>query len=141
MSFLDKIFRCDCPVTSALDIVGDKWTLVIIKLMLLEYKKTFKDFSESAESIAPNILSARLKTLLKTGFVTKVMHPDNKKTFIYNLTEKGLSLTPVIIELGLWSHNNIKESDIYILNELNMNINNKSKLNQQIIDKYKEILL
>ena len=139
MSFLYKIFRCDCPVTSALDIVGDKWTLVIIKLMLLEYKKTFKDFYESDESIAPNILSARLKTLLKTGFITKEKHPDNKKTFIYNLTEKGLSLTPVITELALWSHNNIKETDIYILNELN--INNKSELNQQIIDKYKQILL
>ena len=138
MSFLDKIFRCDCPVTSALDVVGDKWTLVIIKLMLLEYKKTFKDFYESDESIAPNILSARLKTLLKTGFVTKVNHPDNKKTFIYNLTEKGLSLTPVITELAGWSHNNVRESDIYMLN---MNVNNKSKLNQQIIDKYKEILL
>ena len=138
MSFLDKIFRCDCPVTSALDVVGDKWTLVIIKLMLLEYKKTFKDFYESDESIAPNILSARLKTLLKTGFITKVNHPDNKKTFIYNLTEKGLSLTPVITELALWSHNNVRESDIYMLN---MNVNNKSKLNQQIIHKYKEIVL
>ena len=136
MAFLNKIFRCDCPVTTALDIVGDKWTLVIIKLMLFEYKKTFKDFYESDESIAPNILSARLKTLLKTGFITKVNHPDNKKTFIYSLTEKGLSLTPVITELALWSHNNIKESDIYMLN-----MNNKSKLNQQIIDKYKEILL
>ena len=137
MSFLDKIFRCDCPVTSALDLVGDKWTLVIIKLMLLEYKKTFKDFYESDESIAPNILSARLKTLLKTGFITKVNHPDNKKTFIYNLTEKGLSLTPVITELAMWSHNNVRESDIYMLN---MNIKNKSKLNQQIINKYKEIV-
>ena len=138
MSFLDKIFRCDCPVTSALDVVGDKWTLVIIKLMLLEYKKTFKDFYESDESIAPNILSARLKTLLKTGFITKVNHPDNKKTFIYSLTEKGLSLTPVITELARWSHNNVRESDIYMLN---MNIKNKSKLNQQIINKYKEIVL
>ena len=138
MSFFDKIFRCDCPVTSALDVVGDKWTLVIIKLMLLEYKKTFKDFYESDESIAPNILSARLKTLLKTGFITKVNHPDNKKTFIYNLTEKGLSLTPVITELAVWSHNNVRESDIYMLN---MNIKNKSKLNQQIINKYKEIVL
>ena len=49
MSLLGKIFRCDCPVTSALDIVGDKWTLVIVKLMLLEQKKTFKEFSESDE--------------------------------------------------------------------------------------------
>ena len=138
MLFLNKLFRCDCPVTSALDVVGDKWTLVIIKLMLLEHKKTFKDFYESDESIAPNILASRLKTLLKTGFITKVNHPDNKKTFIYNLTEKGLSLTPVITELARWSHNNVRESDIYMLN---MNVNNKSKLNQQIIDKYKEILL
>ena len=138
MSIFNKFFRCTCPVTSALDIVGDKWTLVIIKLMLLEYKKTFKDFYESDESIAPNILSTRLKTLLKTGFINKVNHPDNKKTFIYNLTEKGLSLTPVITELARWSHNNVRESDIYMLN---MNVNNKSKLNQQIIDKYKEILL
>ena len=139
MSFLDKIFRCDCPVTSALDIVGDKWTLVVIKLMLLEQKKTFKEFSESDESIAPSILSNRLKTLEKIGFIVKQKLPDNQKTNHYFLTEKGLSLTPVITELALWSHNNIKESDIYILNELNMN--NKSKLNQQIIDKYKEILL
>ena len=83
-------------------------------------------------------MSARLKTLLKTGFITKVNHPDNKKTFIYNLTEKGLSLTPVITELAVWSHNNVRESDIYMLN---MNIKNKSKLNQQIINKYKEIVL
>tara|TARA_B110000093_G_scaffold106672_1_gene114708 strand:- start:157 stop:576 length:420 start_codon:yes stop_codon:yes gene_type:complete len=139
MSILDKFFRCNCPVTSALDIVGDKWTLVVIKLMLLEQKKTFKEFSESDESIAPSILSNRLKTLEKIGFIVKQKLPDNQKTNHYFLTEKGLSLTPVITELALWSHNNIKESDIYILNELNMN--NKSKLNQQIIDKYKEILL
>ena len=139
MSILDTFFRCNCPVTSALDIVGDKWTLVVIKLMLLEQKKTFKEFSESDESIAPSILSNRLKTLEKIGFIVKQKLPDNQKTNHYFLTEKGLSLTPVITELALWSHNNIKESDIYILNELNMN--NKSKLNQQIIDKYKEILL
>ena len=88
MSFLEKLFRCNCPVTSALDIVGDKWTLVIIKQMLLEHKKTFKDFSESDESIAPNILSARLKTLLKNGFITKGNLPNNKKTILYSLTEK-----------------------------------------------------
>ena len=65
MKFLSKIFRCDCPVTSAIDIVGDKWTIVIIKQMLLEHKKTFKQFSESEEAIAPNILSHRLKKLVK----------------------------------------------------------------------------
>ena len=60
---MKKEFRSGCPISSALDIVGDKWTLVIIKQMLLEGKKTFKDFSESDEAIAFNILSSRLKML------------------------------------------------------------------------------
>mgnify|MGYP006142398587 FL=1 len=111
MSFSDKTFRCDCPVTSALDIVGDKWTLVVIKLMLVEQKKTFKEFSQSNESIAPSVLSNRLKTLEKTGFIVKEKLPDNQKTNHYFLTEKGLSLTPVIIELALWSHHNVRPFD------------------------------
>lgn len=133
MSILDTIFRCNCPVTSALDIVGDKWTLVVIKLMLLEQKKTFKEFSESDESIAPSILSNRLKTLEKIGFVVKQKLPDNQKTNHYFLTEKGLSLTPVIIELALWSHHNIKAVD-----NLNIaNIRDKNELHRAIIEKYK----
>jgi DNA-binding HxlR family transcriptional regulator len=51
MSILDTFFRCNCPVTSALDIVGDKWTLVVIKLMLLEQKKTFKEFSKAMNQL------------------------------------------------------------------------------------------
>ena len=78
MSILDMFFRCNCPVTSALDIVGDKWTLVVIKLMLLEQKKTFKEFSESDESIAPSISSNRLKTLLKIGFIEKQKLAENE---------------------------------------------------------------
>ena len=111
MTLLGKIFSYDCPVTSALDIVGDKWTLVVIKLMLLEQKKTFKEFSQSNESIAPSVLSNRLKTLEKTGFIVKEKLPDNQKTNHYFLTEKGLSLTPVIIELALWSHHNVRPFD------------------------------
>jgi DNA-binding HxlR family transcriptional regulator len=133
MSILDTIFRCNCPVTSALDIVGDKWTLVVIKLMLLEQKKTFKEFSESDESIAPSILSNRLKTLEKIGFVVKQKLPDNQKTNHYFLTEKGLSLTPVIIELALWSHHNIKAVD----NQNIANIRDKNELHRAIIEKYK----
>ena len=133
MSILDTFFRCNCPVTSALDIVGDKWTLVIIKLMLLEQKKTFKEFSQSDESIAPSILSNRLKTLEKIGFIVKQKLPDNKKTNHYFLTEKGLSLTPVIIELALWSHHNIKPVD----NQDISNVKDKNELNLAIIKKYK----
>ncbi len=132
MSSLNKIFRCECPVTTALDIVGDKWTLVIIKLMLLEHKKTFKDFSESDESIAPSILSNRLKTLEKIGFIVKHKVPDNQKTNHYFLTEKGLSLTPVVIELALWSHHNVRPVD----NQDIANVKDKNELNLAIIERY-----
>jgi DNA-binding HxlR family transcriptional regulator len=133
MSFLNTFFRCNCPVTSALDIVGDKWTLVIVKLMLLEQKKTFKEFSESDESIAPSILSNRLKMLEKMGFIVKEKLPDNQKTNHYFLTEKGLSLTPVVIELALWSHNNIKPYD----NQDIANVKDKNELHLAVIERYK----
>ena len=133
MSILDRFFRCNCPVTSALDIVGDKWTLVVIKLMLLEQKKTFKEFSESDESIAPSILSNRLKTLEKTGFIIKKKLPDNQKTNHYLLTEKGLSLTPVVVELALWSHHNVRPVD----NQDMANVKDKNELHLAIIERYK----
>ena len=106
---MDKTFRCKCPITSALDILGDKWTLVIIKQMLFEGKSTFKDFSESQEAIASNILSARLKMLEHFDIIKKEKKPDNQKTNIYTLTDKGLAMTPILIELTLWSKNNIQE--------------------------------
>ena len=133
MSILDTFFRCNCPVTSALDIVGDKWTLVVIKLMLLEQKKTFKEFSESDESIAPSILSNRLKTLEKTGFIIKKKLPDNQKTNHYLLTEKGLSLTPVVVELALWSHHNVRPVD----NQDMANVKDKNESHLAIIERYK----
>ncbi|MGK0457476.1 MAG: DNA-binding HxlR family transcriptional regulator [Polaribacter sp.] len=121
-------FRCTCPITSALDIVGDKWSLVIIKQMLLQDCRTFKDFSESKEAIAPNILSARLKTLEKLKFIEKKKIPQNKKTNIYVLTENGLSLTPIIVELALWSDHNLRpiheKMDLHpILDAMNQNKN------------------
>ncbi len=125
---INKNFRCNCPITSALDIVGDKWSLVIIKQMLLQDCLTFKDFSESTEAIAPNILSARLKTLEKLKFIEKKKIPQNKKTNIYVLTENGLSLTPIIVELAMWSDHNLRpiheKMDLHpILDAMNQNKN------------------
>ena len=133
MLFGDKFFRCNCPVTTALDIVGDKWTLVVIKLMLIEHKKTFKEFSESTESIAPSILSNRLKSLEKMGFIVKQKLPDNQKSNHYFLTEKGLSLIPVIIELALWSHHNVKAVDYQDI----ATVTDKNELSLVLIERYK----
>lgn len=102
-------FRSNCPVSCALDLVGDRWTLVIMRDMLMFGKETFKDFSESVEGIATNILSSRLKMLEEKKVVTKHKSKVNKRVNIYRLTEKGIALLPVIIELVQWSRNNVLE--------------------------------
>ena len=133
-------FRCACPITSALDIIGDKWTLVIIKQMLLEDKKTFKDFSESSESIASNILSSRLKMLEEYKMISKCKLPDNKKTNIYLLTEKGLDLTPTIVELTLWSDENVREihPNLYSDDRIEMVKKDKEGFIEILVKNYKE---
>ena len=137
---MNNNFRCNCPITSALDIVGDKWTLVIIKQMLLEGKKTFKDFSESDEAIASNILSSRLKMLEEFKIITREKLPHNKKTNIYVLTEKGLGLTPTIIELTLWSDLNIREHHSSIISDsrIEMIKKNKEESIKMIVENYKQ---
>ncbi|MCI4671892.1 MAG: helix-turn-helix transcriptional regulator [Bacteroidia bacterium] len=101
-------FRSDCPIASAVDILGDRWMLVIVKQMLLEDRWTFKDFRESDEPIASNILSSKLKLLEEYNIVEKSKLPNNKKTNIYHLTDRGLSLAPIIVELALWSDANLR---------------------------------
>lgn len=137
---MNNKFRCNCPITSALDILGDKWTLVIIKQMLTESKQTFKDFTESDESIATNILSSRLKMLEEYKIIIKEKLPNNKKTNIYRLTEKGISLAPIIFELAIWSDANIREfhPEITSNQQLDTLINNKARFIKNIKKSYIE---
>lgn len=120
-------FRCDCPFTSALDVLGDRWILVIVKLMLIEFRETFKDFVESEEAIATNILSAKLKILEEFKIITKSKRPNNKKTNLYHLTEKGLALTPVLVELALWSDGHLRDFHPAIQNGAGMEFLRKDK--------------
>jgi DNA-binding HxlR family transcriptional regulator len=106
---METKYRCNCPFTSALDVLGDKWMLVIIKQMLIENKETFKDFTESDEGIATNILSSKLKQLEEFGLITKFKLPNNKKSVYYHLTDKALDLIPIILELGIWSDKHLRE--------------------------------
>jgi DNA-binding HxlR family transcriptional regulator len=101
-------YRSNCPISSALDIVGDKWSLVIIRDLLYFDKKTFKELSNSLENIATNILADRLKGLEEKGVLTRNDVQDNKKTKHYKLTKKGLGLKPILEELGKWSTSYVK---------------------------------
>ena len=136
---MNNKFRCNCPITSALDVVGDKWTVVILKQILIEGKQTFKDFSESDEAIATNILSNRLKMLEKFKILSKDKLANNKKVNIYHLTEKGIALTPVIIELAIWSDSNMREFHPQIIEGEHMNLlkNSKEAFILDIQNKYK----
>ena len=135
-------FRCNCPFTSALDIIGDKWMLVIVKQMLVEDKQTFKDFTESDESIATNILTTKLKQLEEFGIIIKTKLPNNKKSNIYLLTDKGLALIPIIAELGIWSDNHLREANPTIVNNEKMEFlrNDKAAFVRAIEEKYREKL-
>lgn len=135
-------FRCNCPFTSALDILGDKWMLVIVKQMLIEGKETFKDFTESDESIATNILSSKLKLLEEVGIIIKTKRPDNKKTNLYLLTNKGLALTPVLVELASWSDSHLRDIHPTIVNGEAMALlrNDKAAFAGALEKKYREKL-
>ena len=95
-------FRSNCPLSCSLDLLGDKWSLVIIRDLLFFNKKTFKDLSNSKENIATNILAARLKNLELKGILTRNDVLKNKKTKHYILTEQGKALKPVLKALSKW---------------------------------------
>ena len=136
---MKKEFRSSCPISSALDIVGDKWSLLIIRDMLINHKKTFKEISNSDEKIAPSILSARLKLLESYKLIFKTKMPDNKKENIYLLTEKGIRLTPIITEFTLWGNSNMREfNQIDSIEGLKVD---KSVIIKTIEDNYKSILV
>ena len=136
---MKKEFRSGCPISSALDVVGDKWSLLIIRDMLVKHKKTFKEISNSDEKIAPSILSARLKLLESYKLIFKTKVPDNKKENIYLLTEKGIRLTPIIIEFSLWGNFNMREfNEIDDIEGLN---SDKTLIIQTVQDNYNSMLL
>jgi DNA-binding HxlR family transcriptional regulator len=136
---MKKEFRSGCPVSSSLDVVGDKWSLLIIRDMLVKHKKTFKQISDSYEKIAPSILSARLKLLASYKLIFKTKAAENKKENIYLLTEKGIRLTPIIIEFCLWGNYNMREfNEIDDIEGLNLD---KTLIIQKIQDSYKSMLL
>lgn len=93
--------RSPCPVACALDIFGDRWTLLVIRDLVLG-KSRFKDFAASPEGIPTNILSDRLDRLLSHRIVTQVSAGEGSKHLAYELTEKGRALLPVLGAMRDW---------------------------------------
>jgi DNA-binding HxlR family transcriptional regulator len=91
-----------CPINLSLEVFGDKWSLLIIRDMMFMGKRYFREFLQSEEKIATNILTTRLAMLEQEGIITKADDPDHKLKFIYSLTKKGIDLLPIMAEIGAW---------------------------------------
>ena len=95
--------RSGCPVSVALDVLGDRWTLLIVRDLMVRGFQTFKEFEASGEGIATNILANRLERLEKTGIINAQENVSDKRKLNYRLTLKGIDLAPVLLELLIWS--------------------------------------
>ncbi len=96
-------FLSNCPVNFGLETFGDKWSLLIIRDIVFWGKKTYGDFLKSDEGIATNILASRLTQLEREEIISKRPHPTDKRKDFYSLTEKGLELIPLLVEIVAWS--------------------------------------
>ena len=95
--------RSECPLNASVEMLGDRWSLLIIRDMMLRGFRTYKEFMECYEGIATNILADRLRKLIANGIITAEADPSDGRKLIYLLTEKGIDLAPVLTEMVLWA--------------------------------------
>jgi len=95
--------RSGCPLNASVEILGDRWSLLIIRDMMLRGFRSFKEFLESYERIATNILADRLRKLEAYGIISTARDPSDGRRLIYSLTAKGIDLAPVLTEMVLWA--------------------------------------
>jgi hypothetical protein len=91
--------RSHCPITTGIDVIGDKWTLLIIRHMLFRQKYTYGQLLEMKEKIATKVLAERLVTMVADDLIEKRNHPTNKKVFLYTLTDKGISTIEIMTQI------------------------------------------
>ena len=96
-------YRSTCPISTALELVGDRWTLLVIRDLMFAGKRHFREFLKSEEGISSNVLADRLNSLVADGIVTRRDDPTHAQKAIYSLTDKGLDLLPVLIAISAWT--------------------------------------
>jgi len=101
-------FRSLCSISCSLEIIGDKWTLLIVRDAMFNGHTSFTQFRNSVEKIASNILTDRLEKLVSNGILTKESNPTNQLKYDYKLTKMGLELKPILLSIGKWGFKNIE---------------------------------
>jgi DNA-binding HxlR family transcriptional regulator len=113
--------RSDCPINFSLETWWDKWSLLIVRDLVFKKECTYGDFLKSEEKIATNILVTRLKMLEENWIIIKKEFPNNKVKSLYRLTQKGIDLVPILIEMNLWAekyHDIVDENMKIVLKEI-----------------------
>jgi len=121
-----------CAIARSVSLLGDKWSLLILRDIILHKKSRFKEFKNSKEKIATNILANRLKTLSEQGLIEKLDPSGTKKSTRYIATSNGVSALPIIIEMYLFSINVIDEKD---LDAFQINIKKEITSNRNLFEK------
>ncbi|TPL21476.1 helix-turn-helix transcriptional regulator [Mesorhizobium sp. B2-4-10] len=103
--------RSGCPINLSLELLGDRWTLLIIRDLVFAGKKHFREFLQSDEGISSRTLAERLQTLQDEGILTRSGDPSHGLKAIYRLTETGIDLVPVLATLGAWGSKHRKADD------------------------------
>ena len=109
---MDDAHRSGCPINLTLEILGDKWSLLVIRDMMFGNRRHFRELlNGSQEGIASNILADRLKRLLTEGVISKRDDPSHKQKAIYSLTERGVELLPIFAHIGAWGRRYLPVSE------------------------------
>ena len=106
-----KTPRSHCPISLSLEVFGDAWTLLILRDMMFGGKRHFRELLQGDEQISSNILADRLKMLVDRGILTKADDPSHKQKAVYSLTERGIELLPIIMQIGAWGRRHRPESE------------------------------
>jgi len=110
--------RSGCPLNASVEMLGDRWSLLIIRDMMLRGFRSYKEFMEGYEGIATNILADRLRKLVAYGVITTEPDPSDGRKVIYLLTPKGIDLAPVLTEMVLWAAAHEKTENQALVREM-----------------------
>ena len=108
-------WRSVCPISSALDVTGDKWSLLIIRDLIIHGPRTYSELLKSPEHIATNILAARLDLLVGLKLIQRVKPQASQRNNAFQLTESGAELRPILMALGIWAQVHLKNFHTEIL--------------------------
>lgn len=105
--------RSECVINQTLEVLGDQWTLLVIRDIVFVNRRHFRELlTKSLEGVASNILADRLRKLVEQGIVTKSDDPTHKQKAIYSLTEKGIALVPLLLEMAAWGEEYLPTSKL-----------------------------